>query len=59
MTREQRSDPFSRTPTGQILLELCLTLGKTPEELGDLRDRYPFSFDFLEEAMKARFTRRP
>lgn len=59
MTQEQRSDPFSRTLTGQIMLELCLTLGKTPGELGEYREKDPLGFDFLEEAMKARATRRP
>lgn len=42
------------TLEGQTLLEMCIVLGKTPEELGELRDSDPVVFSFLEESIKAR-----
>jgi len=51
------SGNFAATPEGQMLFTLCVVMGKTPRELGELRRRDPLGYEFLEAALRERLRR--
>ena len=51
------SGSFAASAEGQLLFTLCILLGKTPRELGELRRRDPLNYEFLEAALRERLRR--
>lgn len=44
-------NPFVNSGLGQLEFELCKLLGKTPREIGELREKDPLGIKFLEECI--------